>query len=218
MEGIPSWSRSRKVKQIKQEAGTSSAKAEPLCLTRKGESKASPPPKAPLLTSGLQGPRHPSVHQTWASLRGQLCRAHTWPLTACCQSAACLSLLHEQALSFSLMILAPSQGSAQKGPEQWDLIVLKCAQWEAWAALGGLMEFSCGYSPSATKGYPTAQPPFATAEGKYRKRERARPEAAPDMHARLSPGGKNRPTSSGGSKMASGLAPSPCLYNRRSKW
>lgn len=31
----------------------------------------------------------------------------------------------------SLMILAPSQGSTQKGPEQWDVIVLKCAQQEA---------------------------------------------------------------------------------------
>jgi hypothetical protein len=31
----------------------------------------------------------------------------------------------------SLMILAPSQDSAQKGTEQWDVIVLKCAQQEA---------------------------------------------------------------------------------------
>lgn len=63
------------------------------------------------------------------------------------------------------MILAPSQGSAQKGREQWNLIVLKCAQWDAWAALGGLMEFRCGYSPSATKGYLMAWAAFAAAEG-----------------------------------------------------
>lgn len=31
----------------------------------------------------------------------------------------------------SLMILAPSRGSTQKGTEQWDVIVLKCAQQEA---------------------------------------------------------------------------------------
>lgn len=29
------------------------------------------------------------------------------------------------------MILAPSRGSTQKGTEQWDVIVLKCAQQEA---------------------------------------------------------------------------------------
>lgn len=31
----------------------------------------------------------------------------------------------------SLMTLAPSQGSTQKGAEQWDVIVLKCAQQKA---------------------------------------------------------------------------------------
>lgn len=29
------------------------------------------------------------------------------------------------------MTLAPSQGSTQKGTEQWDVIVLKCVQQEA---------------------------------------------------------------------------------------
>lgn len=43
------------------------------------------------------------------------------------------------------------------------------------------MEFRCGYSPSATKGYLTAQPPFAAAERKHGNRERARPEAVPNM-------------------------------------
>lgn len=35
------------------------------------------------------------------------------------------------------MILAPSQGSTQKGTEQWDVIVLKCAHQEA--LLGGAL-------------------------------------------------------------------------------
>lgn len=52
----------------------------------------------------------------------------------------------------SLMILAPLQGSTRKGTEQWDVIVLKCAQQEALLhhalrprlyRLKGLMEFSC---------------------------------------------------------------------------
>ena len=50
------------------------------------------------------------------------------------------------------MILAPLRGSTQKGTEQWDVIVLKCAQQEVLLrqlsgpelqGLAGLMELSC---------------------------------------------------------------------------
>lgn len=74
----------------------------------------------------------------------------------------------------------PRKALPKKALNNGTWLFLNWAQWEAWAVHGGLMEFSCRYSPSATKGYGCLAS-HCSCWRKYRERGGARPAATPNM-------------------------------------
>lgn len=108
------------------------------------------------------------------------------------------------------MILAPSQGSAQKGSEQWDLIVFELSPMGSLGCARRTDGVQLPVQSISNQGLRLPGLPLQLLkeiQGKRRGQASGNPK-----HVSLNPGGKKCPTSSEGSKMASGLCPLPHAF------